>query len=144
MPRVAQPIFRRGLTYVAVRPIRMTRGTTVEPGTVIDLPNYRLRSLHLRRKIGPKGHPWTEYAIKAAKASAKTVKPTVSAEAAAAVTEAVEKDPRPFVIVDTDLRFATKKEAQAAAQEGQTVTKDGLIWVKGGERFKTKKAAEAA
>lgn len=64
MAKVGRPIFRRGLEYVAVRPIKLTKTHTVEPGQPVTLPTYRLRSLYQRRRIGPKGHPWTEQSLK--------------------------------------------------------------------------------
>lgn len=63
MARVGRPVFKRGLEYVAVRPIKMTSKHTVQPGEPVMLPTYRLRSLYQRRRIGPKGHPWTEQAL---------------------------------------------------------------------------------
>lgn len=63
MAKSGRPIFKRGLEYVAVRPIKMTSKHTVKPGEPVVLPTYRLRSLYQRRRIGPKGHPWTEQAL---------------------------------------------------------------------------------
>lgn len=59
--RVSRPPFRRGLVYVAVRRLRLSSATVLEPGEMVDLPNHRLRRLLKRRRIGPKGHPWTEH-----------------------------------------------------------------------------------
>ena len=64
MAKVGRPIFRRGLEYVAVRPIKMTSKHTVKPGEPVNLPIHRLRSFYQRRRIGPKGHPWTEQSLK--------------------------------------------------------------------------------
>ena len=63
MRLVARPVFRRGLEYVAVRPIKLTSTVVVNPGERVELPSYRLRSLFQRRRIGPEGHPWTEAAL---------------------------------------------------------------------------------
>lgn len=64
MARVARPIFRRKVKYVAVRPIRVTSDKTIEPGEPVELRTHHLRSLFLRRRIGPAGHPWTEAMLK--------------------------------------------------------------------------------
>ena len=63
MAKVGRPVFKRGLEYVAVRPIKLTSKHTVEPGQLVNLPTYRLRSLYQRRRVGPKGHPWTQQAL---------------------------------------------------------------------------------
>ena len=63
MPKVGRPIFRRGLKYVAIRRIKMSAIHIVEPGELVKLPTHRLRSLYMRRRIGPEGHPWTEQAL---------------------------------------------------------------------------------
>ena len=60
--RVGRPIFRRNVDYVAVRPIKLNGTTTLEPGTPVTREQFRLhhlKSLYLRRRIGPKDHPWT-------------------------------------------------------------------------------------
>ncbi len=65
MARIGRPIFRRHETYVAVKPIKLTANDTIKKGEVVDLPIHRLRSLYQRRRIGPKGHPWTKAMLKA-------------------------------------------------------------------------------
>lgn len=59
--RIGRPIFRRSDVQVAVRPIRLSRVETVEPGTVMNdlVRPHHLRGLYQRRRIGPQGHPWT-------------------------------------------------------------------------------------
>lgn len=61
-----QPLFSRRASYVAVRHIRMSADTVLEPGTPIEgLRVFHLKDLHRRRKIGQAGHPWTESMIAA-------------------------------------------------------------------------------
>ena len=56
-----QPLFNRTMSFVAVRHIRMSSETVLEPGTPIEgLRVFHLKDLYRRRKIGPVGHPWTE------------------------------------------------------------------------------------
>lgn len=56
-----QPLFSRSASYVAVRHIRLSADTVLEPGTPIEgLRVFHLKDLHRRRKIGLVGHPWTE------------------------------------------------------------------------------------
>lgn len=61
--RVGRPIFKRGVDYVAVRPLSLGVGHQLNPGDKVDLPVHRLRALYTRRRIGPAGHPWTDQAI---------------------------------------------------------------------------------
>lgn len=64
-----QPLFRRTFrseTFVLVKPLTVSREERLEPGTEIqgeDMPLYRLKSLYQRRRIGVKGHPWTDWAL---------------------------------------------------------------------------------
>lgn len=61
MGRVARPLFYRNKTYVAVRRIHLGSGQYVEPGEELKgFKVFHLKSLHQRRRIGPKDHPWTE------------------------------------------------------------------------------------
>lgn len=66
MARALRPLFRRHLEYVAVRPISVM-GRLIQPGEPVGRDQgvrlHVMRSLHQRRRIGPKGHPWTEQAI---------------------------------------------------------------------------------
>lgn len=56
-----QPLFNRSMSFVAVRHIRLSADTVLEPGSPIEgLRVFHLKDLHRRRKIGPVGHPWTE------------------------------------------------------------------------------------
>ncbi len=64
--RAARPGFRAGLTYVVVRPIRISARETLQPGHVIEpgaLRRHHMRALNRRRRIGPQGHPYTEYML---------------------------------------------------------------------------------
>lgn len=59
--RAPRPIFKRHYEYVAVRPIKRSRDHIIQPGESVDgLRQHHLRDLFRRRRIGPKGHPWTE------------------------------------------------------------------------------------
>lgn len=60
MVRIGRPLFRRDLEYVAVRPFRLSADHDVERGETVSLPLHRMRRLWHRRRIGPKGDPWTE------------------------------------------------------------------------------------
>lgn len=71
MARIPRPLFRRWergtgkpMIYVAVKPIMTGSKATIEPGEEVNLRPHQLRSLYQRRRIGPKGHPWTEQALK--------------------------------------------------------------------------------
>lgn len=56
-----KPRFRRGVRYVAVRPLRMG-DTVLEPGALVseEFPTVRLRRWFRRNRIGPVDSPWTE------------------------------------------------------------------------------------
>ena len=70
MARIARPIFRRldkngePMIYIAVRPIRLGAKVHIKPGEEVRVKMHQLRSLYQRRRIGPKGHPWTEQSLK--------------------------------------------------------------------------------
>lgn len=57
--KAARPLFKRKAKYVAIRPTKI-KGEVVQPGEDVDLRQHHLRSLYQRRRIGIKGHPWTE------------------------------------------------------------------------------------
>ena len=63
MPNIAaRPIFKRHLDFVAVQRFHFC-DLEVNPGDAIDKTVFRshhIRSLFMRRKIGPVGHAWTE------------------------------------------------------------------------------------
>lgn len=68
MPRTTRPgrpTFNKSLTYVAVRPIRVSTNSRLEPGDKIEgrLPKFAWRRRAKLRQIGPEGHPWTEYML---------------------------------------------------------------------------------
>lgn len=59
-----RPVFRRGIDYVAVRPIRMTDGV-IRVGEIIP-PRFSVtfrRRKAERHIAGPVGHPWTDERI---------------------------------------------------------------------------------
>ena len=76
---VKLPLYRRGIPYVFVCHHRLSRANVATPGQSCEgLREFHLRSLHRRRRIGPKGHPWTDEMIAhimGEKKSAKTVAP---------------------------------------------------------------------
>ena len=140
MARVGRPIFRRHVEYVAVRPIRLNSTETIQPGEPVKLRAHQMRSLYLRRRIGPKDHPWTEQALKNPKGMPKpftSPEPVPSSDAGAAPE--IVKDGLGWIAGGE--RFKTKTEA-LAADLGEP-EKDGLVWTAGEARFKTKKEAEA-
>jgi len=61
-----KPRFRRSDVWVVVRPIRRTSREFIPIGTEIAASEFRrhhLFALWRRNRIGPKGHPWTEYLV---------------------------------------------------------------------------------
>ena len=59
---VARPIFKRHLEFVAVKQFTFC-DLKFKPGDSISKTTFRshhIRSLFMRRKIGPVGHAWTE------------------------------------------------------------------------------------
>lgn len=63
MPRIARPIFRRHADYVAIRDIRTHSKSVIKAGEDVKLRPHQMRTLYQRRRIGLKGHPWTEQAL---------------------------------------------------------------------------------
>lgn len=60
---VRRPYFDRTADWVVVARHRLTSTTFLEPGMEImpgQFRRHRLMSMWQRRRIGPKGHPWTE------------------------------------------------------------------------------------
>lgn len=138
MARIGRPIYKRHFEYVAVRPIRLNNNTVIEPGKDVKLRPHQMRSLYLRRRIGPKGHPWTEHALKTKGF------PSEAPKAGAIVADASEK---PEAVNDglkwlgeDGQRYKTKGEA---AKAGTEATNDKLTWAVGEARFQTKKEAVA-
>jgi hypothetical protein len=62
--RVRKPRFRRGLTWIAVKQVRLSSTESYAPGEELP-PIRRHHAMHLWRKnfIGPKGDLWTEWAL---------------------------------------------------------------------------------
>ncbi len=118
MARIGRPIFRRNETYVAVKPIRLTSTDTIKKGAVVDLPIHRLRSLYMRRRIGPKGHPWTKAMIKADFFPKLSVPEPTEPELKAdqlpeAGTDPVKNDKKKWGFEGIEETFKTKKAAVA-------------------------------
>lgn len=63
-------IFRRSLSYVFVRPVRLSQDLVAQPGeSADDLREYHKRSLLRRRRIGPVDHDWTKEQLAVFKAA---------------------------------------------------------------------------
>ena len=58
-------LFRRGLTYVAVKRIRLSADDYIEAGKQLDniFPTWRLKSWYRRGFIGIKDDPWTVWTL---------------------------------------------------------------------------------
>lgn len=118
-----QPLFKRGLDYVAVSHVRLSADTVLEPGTPIEgLRVFHLKDLHRRRKIGPVGDPWTENMLEAAGKGKKNHRPESKAvrheEPKSQVPNAVEpfmhQDENGFWVLGDGQVFETLDEALAA------------------------------
>ena len=153
MPRIARPLYRRHAEYVAVKPIRTHTNSVIKPGEDVKLRPHQMRSLYQRRRIGPKGHAWTEQALKQKGFPLPFVSDNPRAsELAPPAAPAIEphKDQRPWAILDTDQRFKTKAEALAWIEaatdlpEGTEPVNDGLIWAIEGNAERFTKKADAA
>lgn len=62
-PRRRTRRFRRGATFVVVRPVRLTKDHTLQPGELITpgmLRRYHLMSLYRRFRIAEDGDLWAE------------------------------------------------------------------------------------
>ena len=163
MSRAPRPLFRRTdratgkpIVYIAVKPIMTGSKATIQPGEEVKLRPHQLRSLYQRRRIGPKGHPWTEQALQSKgfplPFTSENKPNSEKAKAApAAPTVEPEKDQRPWSIPGTDQRFKTKAEAAEWIEgaedlpEGIEPINDKLIWTVPGtaERFAKKADATA-
>ena len=74
--RPRQCLFRIGLDFVAVKPVRLTSTITINPGErVKGLRRRHLRSLYRRKRIGVVGDPWTESMLEAWKKRVSGEKP---------------------------------------------------------------------
>lgn len=92
MARIARPTFKRHLEYVAIKRIRLRADEYIEPGEDVKLRQHHLRSLYSRRRIGPKGHPWTEHVLKVRGFPALNISP--------AAVAAVDAEPVPAAFED--------------------------------------------
>lgn len=164
MPRVARPLFRRTdretgepLVYIAVKPIMTGSKSTIQPGEEVNLRPHQLRSLYQRRRIGPKGHAWTEQALSTkgfplpfTSDNKPNSEKTPDAQADQVMIEPV-KDQRPWSVPGADERFEKKADAKAFIEaaddlpEGVDPVNDGLIWTVPGcpDRFAKKTDATA-
>lgn len=65
MAKLFQPLFRRGMDLVFVRPFR-TSDISFQPGDPVpsEFRTFHRRSLYKRRIVGPAGNAWTEAAVR--------------------------------------------------------------------------------
>ena len=140
MAKIGRPIFKRHLEYVAVRRIRLSSKEFIEPGEDVKLRTHQMRSLYSRRRIGVKGHPWTERALKC-EGFPKSYAPEEAPK-----VEPVN-DGLPWVIVGTDKRFKNKGDAKAWLDESPVddaeIKRDNLVWEVPGEDVRFAKKADA-
>ena len=64
---IHREIFKRHNEFIVVRPLKITKAYSLEPGDVIDKSKFRtfhLRSLYQRRRIGVLGSPWAVAMLK--------------------------------------------------------------------------------
>lgn len=156
MARSARPLFRRfnretgePQIYIAVRSISTGTDSSIQPGEDVNLRPHQLRSLYQRRRIGPKGHPWTEQALASKGFPLGFVSDGKKPDDKIQLPEPI-KDNRPWAVVGTDERFRTKKEAEvwaekeyAEIEDQPAIKKDGLVWTvpERPDRFKKKSDA---
>ena len=108
MARIPRPLYKRHKTYVAVRTIRMGGDNYIQPGQVVKLRDFHMRSLHRRRRIGEQDHPWTVAMLKAH----GFYRPEISGD----VEEPPKLEPvkidKKWYVDGHDVEFKTKREAQ--------------------------------
>ena len=165
MPRVARPLFRRDMDLVVVRPTKIS-GKVREPGFELEGVRLHIRQhLYQRRRVGPKGHPWTDMLLLGefdgkfppvnfeAPASAEELAATVEAHKQAEVTRAKETlvfwqevDPAEhegkWTVEGTEQVFETEDDAHVFIETMVNTTK-GLL-LNAGEELEDDNAHEPA
>ena len=113
--RIARPVFRRKETYVAIRPIRKSDGEIMKPGeTLKGLKIHVLKYLYQRRRIGIKGHPWTELMLEDPKGFPKLMpknEPKPEPEEPAELQEPVTEETATEETEDMDLGLDDDEDA---------------------------------
>jgi hypothetical protein len=109
-------IFRRSLSYVFVKPVRLAHDLVAQPGESADqLREYHKRSLLRRRRIGPVGHEWTEEQL-GAFAVATAVSPATNSISESATPTMTHAGGSWYEIVHTD-GTVEKVQGKSAATE---------------------------
>ena len=94
--RQRKPRFRRAMTWVAVRPVRMSAKEFFNPGdTLPALRRHYLQYLWRRNCIGPKGDPWTAYMLQSWADRQERLGASDAGEAAKVAEAAVADAPEP-------------------------------------------------
>lgn len=168
---VFQPLFRRGLDYVVVRPIRISAKVTWPVGRVVkwgELKHFQTRALYQRRRLGPKDSPWTEHMLQSWEDGKPLAKPEVTGpvepEKSYVIVEPTQTAPvqEPEGSDETGQDQTSQENGQGQTDETAEATetdqtqeppaaeplvpvKDGSKWSVPGHEggFKTKKAAQA-
>ena len=117
--RIRQPTFRRGAPYVAVRPIKVSADTVINPGEKIDPTFFRrfhMMTMHRRRLIGIEGDEWTKemlavWNFKEKRDDARAKK--ARAEKGKAEPKTEEKAPEPVVVEAAEEEPAPAKTTRA-------------------------------
>ena len=107
MLRFNKPIFRRHCKedrekvqeYVALKDFTY-HNVLIKAGEVVDAPIYVLKSMFINRKVGPKGHGWTNMVIQLG-----TYRETFRTEPVPTMEEVVKE-----VVVDTVMDSEPKKK----------------------------------
>ena len=113
-----QGIFKRNLTYVVVKRIRLGNDQWIEPGEIVDRTTHRLHRLqswHRRRMIGEEGRPWTEAMLKLTDQS--YAKPELGHGVEEELSEPVKIRAGKWSIEGVDQFFKTKKAALEYLEE---------------------------
>jgi hypothetical protein len=113
--RPPRPLFQRAADYVVVRPfsIGVDQAGDMQPGKAIPagtFPAHRLRGWHRRRRIGPKGHPWTEWMLRDWRERVRSERAADAARAPLqAPMPAAEVVPEPFQAREPEKKGAHKR-----------------------------------
>ena len=137
--RLTQPIFKRGMRFTVVRPIRLSRDTVLQPGDSVGLREAHARSLYQRRRIGPEGSAWTKAMIDLWNAGTPNRMPEAGAEIPVPYDIIEPSRNAPQVQTAEPVEPAEPAEPVEPVKEGKNWTVPGLR----GQIFKTKKEAQA-
>ena len=117
MARIRQPLYKRGMKLVVVRPISRGTSERLEPGHKItakdEMREFQRRSLYRRRRLGPQGDPWTKMMLESWDAKlAEDVERQEAAEAAAEA-EAQAEQAASEGAAEAEAQEAAEAEAEA-------------------------------